>query len=65
MGKRGRYDRSKPLSDPRRRQFALRVLRERDRKAMEARRADPVSAAVAAEAIARISAILAEEATDE
>lgn len=46
MGKRPkRYDRSKPLSHPTRRQFALRVLRERDASRAAARAENPESRA--------------------
>lgn len=59
-----RYDRTKPLSDPGRRQFALRVLRARDRELLAAMQADQTRAAVARAAIERISKALQAEGDD-
>lgn len=60
-----RPDRNKPLSDPTRRQFALRVLRERDRERLAAMQADPTRAAAAREAIERIRKVLQQAGGDD
>lgn len=52
------YDRGRPLEDPSRRQFALRVLRARERKRLAELQADVNHAAAAKAAIARIRAVL-------
>lgn len=59
MARRGPpYDRRRPLEDPGRRQFALRVLRARERERLEKMHADPERMAVARAAIARIRSLL-------
>lgn len=59
------FDRRKPLQDPGRRQFALAVLRERDRQRLAELKADPAQAKAAQEAIERITALLEAGGADE